>query len=559
MATYGRGQMLGSGINPESFKQDYSGFARAAETQAQGMANLGASIGGVIKDFGDEKKRINQDIAKGKSALQFAKANYPELAGRIDEIGKIFSDVNVSKADQAAAGSQMGDFVTAMIRGQEFNTEIDLKERTLANETALRNRELEIRQADIQAGANKPGSLENIAVPGGTRQMVRNPRTGVFEPIQVSGLTDTSQTVKGKDLIGLVKEFEGFNPRAYNDYKQISVGYGTKGKEGEVLNEEQASERLKSELSGHAERIAKAAELKGIVLNQNQFNALTSFDYNTGKGENLVERFGDNPQQLASKILEYTKAGGKDLPGLVKRRQIEAALFLAPEEQAAETPQVTPQNQGGFGFTADKPKPTSRIITGDEAVKLGGDSKKKYIIKEAGGEVSEMTAIPPDMTPAEERAREKVEGEKAETKRAGELAVKSINKFIDEQGNYNASLDKAVGYGESLATGFARYAPALGTQSAKDRANQKELAILVEKGILEAASLLKPVSNVDLQLLKANRPEITDPPELWAGWLKDVRNILDNPNSYAESSTPSTPEAPQSATDRLRAKASQPR
>ena len=131
MATYGRGQMLGSGINPESFKQDYSGFARAAETQAQGMANLGASIGGAIKDFGEEKKRINQDIAKGKSALQFAKANYPELAGRIDEIGKIFSDVNVSKADQAAAGSQMGDFVTAMIRGQEFNTEVDLRKRAL--------------------------------------------------------------------------------------------------------------------------------------------------------------------------------------------------------------------------------------------------------------------------------------------------------------------------------------------------------------------------------------------------------------------------------------------
>ena len=56
MATYGRGQMLGSGINPESFKQDYSGFARAAETQAQGMADLGASIGGVIKDFGEQKK-----------------------------------------------------------------------------------------------------------------------------------------------------------------------------------------------------------------------------------------------------------------------------------------------------------------------------------------------------------------------------------------------------------------------------------------------------------------------------------------------------------------------
>jgi hypothetical protein len=85
----------------------------------------------LIKDFGEEKKKINQDIAKGKSALQFAKANYPELAGRIDEIGKIFSDVNVSKADQAAAGSQMGDFVAAMIRGQEFNTDVDLRKRAL--------------------------------------------------------------------------------------------------------------------------------------------------------------------------------------------------------------------------------------------------------------------------------------------------------------------------------------------------------------------------------------------------------------------------------------------
>jgi hypothetical protein len=136
MATYGRGQMLGSGINPESFKQDYSGFTRAAEMQAQGMADLGASIGGAIKDFAAEKKQINQDIAKGKSALQFAKANYPELAGRIDEIGKIFSDVNVSKAEQAAAGSQMGDFVAAMIRGQEFNKEIGLQERILGIQEA---------------------------------------------------------------------------------------------------------------------------------------------------------------------------------------------------------------------------------------------------------------------------------------------------------------------------------------------------------------------------------------------------------------------------------------
>ena len=70
MATYGRGQMLGSGINPESFKQDYSGFARAAEIQAQGMANLGASISGVIKDFGEQKKNKRRLMLTTKHLLK---------------------------------------------------------------------------------------------------------------------------------------------------------------------------------------------------------------------------------------------------------------------------------------------------------------------------------------------------------------------------------------------------------------------------------------------------------------------------------------------------------
>lgn len=70
MATYGRGQMLGSGINPESFKQDYSGFARAAETQAQGISDLGASIGGVIKDFGEAKKEQKKVDAYNKASAK---------------------------------------------------------------------------------------------------------------------------------------------------------------------------------------------------------------------------------------------------------------------------------------------------------------------------------------------------------------------------------------------------------------------------------------------------------------------------------------------------------
>ena len=48
--------LLGSSVDPRLFVQDYSGFTRAAEIQAQGMQNLGAAIGQGIKDFGEARQ-----------------------------------------------------------------------------------------------------------------------------------------------------------------------------------------------------------------------------------------------------------------------------------------------------------------------------------------------------------------------------------------------------------------------------------------------------------------------------------------------------------------------
>ena len=66
--------MLGSGINPESFKQDYSGFARAAEIQAQGLQNLGQSIGGAIQNYGEAKKEQRKVDAYNKASAKSIEA-----------------------------------------------------------------------------------------------------------------------------------------------------------------------------------------------------------------------------------------------------------------------------------------------------------------------------------------------------------------------------------------------------------------------------------------------------------------------------------------------------
>jgi lysozyme len=129
-------------------------------------------------------------------------------------------------------------------------------------------------------------------------------------------------------LIDEVKDMESFIPKAYGDYKQSSVGYGTRAKhDDEVLTKGEADTRLREELTMHAERIDRSALKAGVNLTPGQRNALISFDFNTGRGGYLLEDSQGDLTEVRRRMLLYTKAGGKELPGLVKRRKREATIF----------------------------------------------------------------------------------------------------------------------------------------------------------------------------------------------------------------------------------------
>jgi lysozyme len=70
-------------------------------------------------------------------------------------------------------------------------------------------------------------------------------------------------------------------------------------------------------------------------LTQSRFDALVSFSFNVGLG-NLQRssiRMKHNREDFegaAEAFMQWTKAGGKELPGLVKRRKDEKALYSRP-------------------------------------------------------------------------------------------------------------------------------------------------------------------------------------------------------------------------------------
>ena len=76
-------------------------------------------------------------------------------------------------------------------------------------------------------------------------------------------------------------------------------------------------------------------------LTQGRFDALVSFAFNVGLGNlqrssiRMKHNRGDF-EGAAEAFMAWTKAGGKELPGLVKRRKHEKAMYLEPADEDSE-------------------------------------------------------------------------------------------------------------------------------------------------------------------------------------------------------------------------------
>ena len=136
-------------------------------------------------------------------------------------------------------------------------------------------------------------------------------------------------------LVGLALH-EGFRDRAYDDGVGVqTIGFGTTAgvKTGDRITVERALIVLLADVD-RRQKDMKAC-LGDVPLTQGEWDAYVSFAYNVGVGgfcrSGVVQNLKKTPpdyEAACEALLEWTRAGGQVMAGLVKRRRDEYALCM---------------------------------------------------------------------------------------------------------------------------------------------------------------------------------------------------------------------------------------
>ena len=153
----------------------------------------------------------------------------------------------------------------------------------------------------------------------------------------------------------LIRQHEGLRLEAYQDPVGVwTIGFGHTSAAGPPavykgmrITAAGADEILRTDLRKFEGYVASAVK---VPLNQNQFDALVSFTLNLGsenlRSSTLLKRLNAGDYfGAADQFAVWNRAGGKVLPGLVKRRAAERALFLEPDTSPRPPSKPTPAPQ----------------------------------------------------------------------------------------------------------------------------------------------------------------------------------------------------------------------
>ena len=157
----------------------------------------------------------------------------------------------------------------------------------------------------------------------------------------VPSFADAASELTASDAaIELIKRYESFSPKPYEENGRWYVGYGVQIPKGEYaggITEQEATELLRERLSGAEKALNRFFDENALEPTQGQFDALVDFTYTTGdawlRGSSALRKLAAGTceasrRETARAFAVWSHVGGKVLPGLAERRLEEAALYL---------------------------------------------------------------------------------------------------------------------------------------------------------------------------------------------------------------------------------------
>ena len=139
--------------------------------------------------------------------------------------------------------------------------------------------------------------------------------------------------------LAFIARLEGFSPTWYEcPAGKQTIGYGHARLGGEVIDQPITREFGLALLRRDAQHAADTVRRQvNVVLQQHEFDALTSFVFNVGgeafQHSSLLKYLNHDMPRVAADEFEWWahNSGGRVLPGLERRRAAEKRLFLTGE------------------------------------------------------------------------------------------------------------------------------------------------------------------------------------------------------------------------------------
>jgi len=292
-------------------------------------------------------KAFNATLEKGKSKdealIQAIKTlNIQETAAKLKNKSTFSIFNGEDKAIQLGAMKRKSELVKAKSQVKDFSSSFE----QASNSTAP-GQESGIKALPSSSAVYREQVLNELKSPTSSK-----PQAQVLS--NQLGFKYDSKTATGNTLVDLLKSMEGFEPTAAPDPVGIpTIGYGhallseaeVRKYRGVTLSETEATELLKKDIDKHQQGAIK--ELK-VPVSSEQMAALTLFAFNAGAQspglKQMVSFLNQGKEKEAADVfLKYTKATDrstgekKELKGLVKRRGLESALFLAGSKNSNPT------------------------------------------------------------------------------------------------------------------------------------------------------------------------------------------------------------------------------